>query len=177
MNFQYPKKKISLLEGSSTTIRAVANGAIKVYWILKDGDNIIELSTDRLTQIIKSGRVSGNKQLTLLFKAIYVDTIKTIMIPILIQENIPDPTFTIQIPKKWNGRDKLEIIPILNNIKLLKDKKAANLTYKWNTADIAVSKKILLMLVAPPKILILKMKIMTFGLSIWINLLLNILIH
>ena len=141
--FSVSKKKISLLEGSSTTIRAVANGAIKVYWILKDGDHLIELSTDRLTQIINSGRVSGNKQLTLLFKAIYVDTIKTIMIPIFIQENIPDPTFTIQIPKKWNGRDKLEIIPILNNIKLLKDKKAANLTYKWNTADIAVSKKIM----------------------------------
>ena len=141
--FSVSKKNISLLEGSSTTITAKANGAIKVYWILKDGNNEIELSTDRLTQKIESGRVHENKQLTLLFKAIYMDRIKTIDIPIFIQENIPDPKFSFQTPTKWNGRDKIEIIPIINNIEQIKFKQSNNLTFKWSTSGIAVSKKIL----------------------------------
>jgi hypothetical protein len=141
--FSVSKKNISLLEGSSTTITATANEAIKVYWILKDGNDEIELSTDRLTQKIESGRVTGNKQLTLIFKAIYADSIKSIDIPIFIQENIPDPKFSFQIQSKWNGRDKIETIPIVNNIEQLKFKHANNLTYKWSTSGIAVSKKII----------------------------------
>ena len=141
--FSISKKNILLLEGSNTTITAIANGAIKVYWILKEGNNETELSTDRLTQKITSGRVSGNKKLTLIFKAIYADTIKTLKIPIFIQENIPDPKFSFQIPTKWNGRDKIEIIPFINNIEQLKFKHASNLTYKWSSSGIAVSKKIM----------------------------------
>ena len=140
--FSISKKNILLLEGGNTTITATANGAIKVYWILKEGNNETELSTDRLTQKIESGRIAGNKQLTLIFKAIYLDSIKSIDIPIFIQENIPDPKFSFQIPFKWNGRDKIEIIPIINNIEQLKFKHASNLTYKWSTTGIAVSKKI-----------------------------------
>lgn len=141
--FSISKKNILLVEGNNTTITAAVNGAIKVFWILKKGNDEIELSTDRLTQKIESGRVSGNKQLTLIFKAIYLDSIKTVKLPIFIQENRPDPKFSFQIPTKWNGRDKIEIIPIINNIEQLKFKHASNLTYKWSTSGIAVSKKII----------------------------------
>ncbi len=139
--FSLPETEVALPEGKSMTFTAKAGGAQKVYWIVKrDGRETIA-ATDRFTFTFNAGRVDGNQSLTHQFKAIYANEVKTKEIPILIKEDIPEPLFTLQGPKTWDGRTTIEIVPNIANLKAMQAKGAGELHTRWSVADIAVIKE------------------------------------
>ena len=66
---------------------------------------------DRFSFTFDAGRVTGDQSLTLQFKAVYADEVKTLDIPVTIREDIPDPVFTLKAPAKWDGRETIEVVP------------------------------------------------------------------
>ena len=94
--FSVSQGQIAVLEGKSVNVSAEAGGAQKVDWIVnRDGQETL-VATNRFHFTFAAGRVVGDKSLTLQFKAIYADGVKTKDIPITIQEDIPEPTFTLR---------------------------------------------------------------------------------
>ena len=67
---------------------------------------------------------------------------KTKTIPISIKENVPDPIYALNTPKKWNGRDKLEIFPSVTNLTEMKSKGADRLNYSWKVSGMATISEI-----------------------------------
>ena len=63
----------------------------------RDGQETVA-ATDRFSFTFDAGRVVGDQSLTLQFKAIYADEVKTKDIPVTIKEDIPEPVFTLQAP-------------------------------------------------------------------------------
>ena len=140
--FTVPDNEIQLLEGDSALVRAQADGAQKLLWILKEKGQEKIVAVDRLTYTYKPGRVSGDMNASIIFKAIYPDRQRSKGIPIIIRENIPDPVFELKAPVHWNGRDTIEVIPEIGNFALLKDNNADDLNFSWQVSDIAVIKEI-----------------------------------
>ncbi len=136
-SFSVSSQKITIEEGKSVTITAQADGAIKTSW----GNDIYTLSTDRLSYTFNAGRVTGDVYTSLTFTAVYPDEVKTIEIPIKITEQIPEPVFTLKAPEFWNGRDPIEIIPEITNLKEMIAKGAGQLNYTWKVYGGAVIKK------------------------------------
>ena len=91
----------------------------------------------------------GDKSLTLQFKAIYADGVKTKDIPITIKEDIPEPAFTLRAPATWDGRTTIEVVPQIANLNEMQAKGAGELHYTWSISDIAVIKEI-----APEKLIL-----------------------
>ena len=80
-------------------VTAKAGGAQKVYWIhQRDGGIRCRRGPVRLHA--DAGRVTGDESLTLQFKAVYADTVKTMDIPVTIKEDIPEPVFTLKAPAR-----------------------------------------------------------------------------
>lgn len=46
---------------------------------------------------------------TLQFKAVYADPVKTRSIPVAITEDIPEPVVALRAPTTWNGRETIEV--------------------------------------------------------------------
>jgi len=140
--FSVSEKKIAILEGKSTAITARADGAQKVCWILKKDNTETVVAVDRFTFQLDAGRVAGEKSIILRFKAIYANGVKTIDIPVTINEDIPDPLFTLKSPANWDGRATIEIVPQISNLKEMQAKDVGNLSYTWEVSGIAVIKAI-----------------------------------
>lgn len=140
--FSISRDSATVAEGSSATFTAEAGGAQKLYWVLKaDGRETIA-AVDRLNFIYDAGRVSGDKAVTLQFKAVYANETKTRDINIQVKESIPDPVFTLKAPAAWNGRDTIVIEPQISNLSEMTSKGAANLKFDWRVSDVAVIKQI-----------------------------------
>ena len=58
-------------EGRSITLKAKAGGSEKVYWIIQRGDKESVVSSDRFSYTVDAGRVKGDEEWSLRFKAIY----------------------------------------------------------------------------------------------------------
>jgi hypothetical protein len=130
--------KIDLPEGKNTTVEAQAGGALKVFWILKkDGDEKI-LTVDRFACTLEAGRVVADQSYILQFKAVYPDEVRKIDIPVTISEQIPEPVFYLTGPDKWNGRETIEIVPVISNRASMKTAGAAVLNFKWEVTGGAV---------------------------------------
>jgi hypothetical protein len=141
-DFSVSEKKITVLEGKSATVTAKAGGAQKVYWILKrDGLETI-MEVDKFSFTVEAGRVTGDQSLTLQFKAVLADTVKTIDIPVRIQEDVPDPVFTLKAPLQWDGRETIEVVPQVSNLKDMQKKNVGELQYDWKVSGMAVIKEI-----------------------------------
>ena len=127
-------------EGKSVTFAAQAGGALKVYWVLeRDGSETV-VSTDRFMLTFDAGRVSGDQEATLRFKAVYPTGVKTKEIPIKIKEDIQEPVFTLKAPAAWDGRAAIEVVPQVSNLAAMKAKGAGDLTMHWKVSGIAVVK-------------------------------------
>ena len=136
-DFSVSQTQIAVLEGKSTTVSAKAGGAQKLYWVLKrDGKETVAL-TDRHDFTFDAGRVVGDKSLTLQFKAVYANEIKTQDIPVTIREDIPEPVLTLKAPAKWDGRETVEVVPRIANLDKMQAKGAGSLNYTWTVSDIA----------------------------------------
>ncbi|MGY8767180.1 MAG: GDSL-type esterase/lipase family protein, partial [Pirellulales bacterium] len=109
----------------------------KVSWILKqDGEETV-VAVDRFRFTFDAGRVTGDRDLVLRFKAVYEDGVKTIDIPVSVQEAIFEPAFTLQAPSNWNGRQSIEIISDVTNLKQMQAQGADKLDYDWRVSGLA----------------------------------------
>jgi hypothetical protein len=134
--------QLSLPEGKSATFSAQAGGAHKIYWTLKDNGQETLLATDRFAFNFDAGRVSSNKSVTLQFKAVYANEVKTKDIPVSIKEDIPEPVFTLQAPAAWDGRTPIDVVPQVSNLSAMQAKGAGQLQMDWSVSGIAVIKEV-----------------------------------
>ena len=95
------------------------------------------LAVDRFNHTFDARRVAEDKSVTLQFKAVFASGVKTRTIRLAIQENVPNPAYTLNAPKRWNGRDELEIVPSISNLKEMKSKGAGELNYSWKVSGMA----------------------------------------
>jgi len=135
------EKKITLLEGKNITVTAKAGGARKIYWIIKQGGQETVAAVDCLAFTLEAGRVSGDTSLTLQFKAVFADKVKTLDIPVTIKEDIPEPVFTLKAPATWDGRETIEVVAQIANLQALQDQGVAELKYHWSAGGLAVIKE------------------------------------
>ena len=140
--FSVSQSSLTMQEGTSVELSAKAGGARKVYWVLKDGDTEQVLAVDCFNFRFDVGRVDENKQVTLLFKALFASGMKTKTIQISIQESIPNPIFAFHVPQSWNGRDELKISASISNLAEIKSKGAGDLNYTWTVSGMATISKI-----------------------------------
>ena len=140
-DFSVSQSSLAMKEGASVALSAKAGGARKVYWVLHDGDNEQILAVDRFNYTYNAGRVADNKTVALQLKVVCASGVKTKSIPIAIQESLPDPVYTLEVPQNWNGRDELEISPAITNLAELKSKDAGNLNYSWTVSGLATISK------------------------------------
>ena len=140
--FAVSAKKITVAEGKSATVTAKAGGAQKIYWIVKQNGVETIVAVDKTSFTIDAGRVTGDQSMTLIFKAVYADTVNNIEIPITVKEEIPDPVFTVKAPTTWDGRTTIEFVPEISNLKDMQAKMAGELKYEWKVAGLAVIKEI-----------------------------------
>lgn len=139
--FSVSQSSLTLKEGASAALSAEAGGARKVYWVLQDGEEEQILAVDRFKFTFNAGRVAENKTVALQFKAVFASGVKTKTIPISIQESIPNPVYSLEVPQTWNGRDELEISPSIINLAEMKSKGAGNLNYAWTVSGMATVSK------------------------------------
>tara|TARA_Y100001978_G_scaffold72427_1_gene64982 strand:- start:4254 stop:7322 length:3069 start_codon:yes stop_codon:yes gene_type:complete len=135
--FSVSKSNLTIKEGASIALSGKAGGARKVYWVLQDGAKEEILAVDRFNHSFDAGRVAEDKKVALQFKALFASGVKTRTIPVTIRETVPDPAYTLNAPKRWNGRDELEIVPLISNLKEMKSQGADELNYSWKVSGMA----------------------------------------
>ena len=135
--FSVSHKRLKMKEGASIVLSAKAGGARKVYWVLKDGDKEEVLAVDCYNYTFDAGRVAEDKKVALQFKALFASGVKTLTTPITIQETVPDPVYTLDVPKSWNGRDELVISPTISNLAEMKANGSGDLNYSWKVSGMA----------------------------------------
>jgi len=135
--FSVSKSSLEMKEGASVSLSAKAGGARKVYWVLQNGDKEEILAVDRFNYTFDVGRVAEDKRVKLQFKALFASGVKYLTIPIAIRESVPDPAYTLKVPKNWNGRDELEISPSISNLAEMTAKGGGDLNYSWKVSGMA----------------------------------------
>ena len=141
-SFATPHDSVHLLEGQEVELSVVAAGAQKIYWVSIVGDEESILAVDRLKIAYDAGRIAGDEKRTLQVKAVYPDGLKTIDIPVEVEEVIPEPLFALQSPLHWNGRDTIEVVPAIKNLKQMKASGHGQLSYEWKAAGLATINQI-----------------------------------
>jgi hypothetical protein len=136
--FSVSPSQLSVMEGTSAIVSGEAGGAQKIYWILKKDKKETVVAVDRLRYTFNAGRVKGNTSTTLEFKCVYANDVKTMDIPITVQEDIPEPVFTLKAPPAWDGRTAIEVEAQIENLGSMKAKGAGELNYVWTASGIAV---------------------------------------
>ena len=140
--FSVSRRKLTVLEGKTAAITATAGGAQKIYWILKrDGKDTVA-AVDRFHFTFQAGRITGDTSLTVQLKAVYPNGIRTLDIPVTIEEDIPEPVVALKAPPKWDGRETIEVQAQLSNLKEMQAKGAGELKYDWSISGLAVIKEI-----------------------------------
>jgi hypothetical protein len=140
--FSVSEKSLQIAEGQSATVSARAQGAQKVYWLLKQGDQETIVAVDQFSYDFHAGRVVGDTSATLQFKAIYAGESKSLDIPITIREAIPDPVVKLTAPTEWDGRSTIEVIPRIANLKQMQAAGADKLKYTWQISGLAAIREI-----------------------------------
>ena len=135
--FSVSKSNLEMKEGTSISLSAKAGEARKVYWVLQDGDQEEILAVDRFNHTFDAGRVAEDKKVALRFKAVFASGVKTRTIPVAIRESVPDPAYMLKVPKRWNGRDEMEIVPSISNLKEMESKGAGEMNYSWKVSGMA----------------------------------------
>ncbi len=140
--FSVSEPEIYVPEGGRATISGVAEGALKIYWILKEKGEEEIVAVDQLLYTYNPGRISGDKEVGIIFKAVYPDEFRSREIPVYVSEEIPDPVFELKAPVKWNGRETIEVIPLVGNLDQMADNGAGELNYEWSVSNVAVIKEV-----------------------------------
>ncbi|MCX6879591.1 MAG: DUF2341 domain-containing protein [Verrucomicrobia bacterium] len=135
--FSVSPSALTIQEGKSASLSGKAGGACKVYWVLKDGGKEQLLAVDRFNCTFDAGRLAADKNVTVQFKAVYADVVKTKDIAITIREYVPNPVYTLATPATWNGRDVLEIAPVISNLAAMRATGAGDMHYAWKVSGMA----------------------------------------
>jgi hypothetical protein len=136
--FEVSVPEVVLEEDRTTVVRASAEGADKVYWMLRRPGREDVVVADRLSFTLSAGRVAADEMWNLRFKAVYSDRVQTREIPVRIQNTIPEPRLSLTAPRLWNGRDALEIVPHIENQRELRDAGVDAVRFQWNVSGGAV---------------------------------------
>ena len=147
--FGLPEMEVAVLEGRSLTFTAKAGGAQKVYWIVKRDGKETVVATDRFAFTFDAGRVVGNQSVVLQFRAVYANEVKTKDIAVAIEEDIPEPVFTLRAPASWDGREAIEVVSQIANLNEMRAKGASQLNTTWSVSPIATTQE-----VAPGKLIL-----------------------
>jgi hypothetical protein len=147
--FAVSPEKAIVAEGDSATFSVEAGSAFKLYWTLKSGGEEALVTVDRFAFTFDVGRVTGDQELRLQCKVIGPDGVKTKEIPISIKETIPDPAFTLEAPRKWDGRSTIEVVPQVTNLTAMDAAGAGEWKTEWSAGPFAVIKEI-----APGKLIL-----------------------
>ncbi|MSR50270.1 MAG: hypothetical protein CK551_02855 [Planctomycetaceae bacterium] len=140
--FSVSKKALTIKEGKSEVVAAEVKGAQKLYWILKrDGIDAV-VAVDRLGFNFEAPRVTQDTKQMLRLKAIFPNEIKTIDIPIIITEDIPEPLFTLKAPLQWDGRETIEVVPTISNQSEMTAKGVGKASFLWTVSGLAVIKEV-----------------------------------
>lgn len=140
--FSVSPASVTMNEGTTTPLTALAGGAQKVYWIQKINGVETLLATDQLTYPVTAGRSTGGQSFDILFRGVFPAKTEDIVIPVTVNESIPDPVFMLTGPTTWDGRQTITITPNISNLATLQAMGVANLTYYWSVAGVAVIKSI-----------------------------------
>lgn len=131
----------TVAEGKSVELAARAGGAQKIVWsLVRDGAET-PLAVDRLKYTFAADRVSGDSTATLRIKAVYPDGVKTKDVPIAVREDIPEPEFTLDSPKTWDGRTPIEVVPHIKNLAAMREKGGGSIRVQWDVGPMAVIKR------------------------------------
>ncbi len=131
-----------VLEGGRAEFTAAAGGAWKVQWIeQRDGRETV-VATDRFRYAFEAGRVTRDTAVTLRFRAVHSDGVRTQDIPIAIREAIPEPVFTLNAPASWDGRETIEVVPLIANEREMQARGAGALTWSWSVSGLAVIREV-----------------------------------
>ena len=128
---------LNLLEGTSATVSAQADGAEKVYWVLQRNGQETVGAADQLSYTIHAGRVSEDGSFNLSFQAVYPDGRKSLDIPVRVKDMIPDPAFVLQAPATWNGRTPITVVPKVTNAAALAVLNADRLKISYRVEEMA----------------------------------------
>lgn len=140
--FAVTPDKLVLDEGQSRTFKAKAQGADKVYWLLRREGKETVVAVDRFSYTLEAGRVTRDTPLTVRFKAVYPQGAKTVDVPVTVKEAIPEPRFALQSPTQWNGRDTIEVVPVIENREAMQGAGAGVLRTRWSVSGGAVIQQI-----------------------------------
>ncbi len=128
--FAVSPEKVVVEEGESVSFTAQAGGARKISWVLIREGNEEVAATDRFHFTFTAGRVAGDMNAVLRFKAVCADGVKTKDIPITVRKKFPQPEFTLRAPTAWDGRATIEVVPQLTNLAAMKEKGVGDLNDK-----------------------------------------------
>jgi Concanavalin A-like lectin/glucanases superfamily/Domain of unknown function (DUF2341)/Carbohydrate esterase, sialic acid-specific acetylesterase len=140
--FTVSKDSIEIQEGQHETVTGVAEGALKLYWIVKRDGHETVAAVDQKSVTIEAGRVTGDTSHSMEFKAVYPNEVRRREIQVRIREAIPEPIFTLKSPTHWNGRDRIEVFPVLSNRDAMNSRGAGKLKYTWHVTNGAVIQEI-----------------------------------
>ena len=140
--FSVSPAELTVAEGKQAVISARAGGAQKLYWVLKSDGHETVVATDRLSYTFAPGRVTGDQHLTLQFKGIYANEVRTRDIPVTVKEAIADPVFTLAAPSAWDGRTTIEVVPHITNLAEMQAAGAGEVHFRWDVSDIAVTREL-----------------------------------
>jgi hypothetical protein len=139
--FSVSPASIKIDEGKKVTVTTKAGGALKLYWSIKKDGKETMTAVDQFAYPLDAGRVVGDASYVLQLKAVFPSGVKTKEIPVTIKEAVPEPVLTLKAPAQWNGRDPIEIVPVIANLKAMTDKGAGDLHYRWSVTGGAVIKQ------------------------------------
>ena len=150
--FAVSQNTVVLDEGRSVTLTAKAGGAEKVYWLLtrdgkddgKDNGNGKEdvVAVDAFSYTCDAGRVVGDTRSRVRFKAVYPQEVKIIDVSMTVRDAIPEPQFTLKSPASWNGRDTIEVVPVVENLAEMQAAGTGELRTRWTVSGGAVIRNV-----------------------------------
>ncbi len=139
--FSISASQLSVAEGETVAISAQAGGAQKVSWSLIEHGIERLVAIDRFNYELEAGRVTGNSELTLQFRAVYPDGVRTLDVDVEIKEQIAEPEFALTAPSTWDGRTAIEVVPVIANQSTLTVQGADTLRYVWSVSGPATIKE------------------------------------
>lgn len=120
-----------MAEGSALVLRAKAECADAWSWIPVSGPAPRILDPEVAELAISVPRITHDTLMAFRFTACFGDSTASRDVAVRIRETIPDPQFTLAPVPGWNGKDPLELRPVILNLAALKAGPDTVTRYAW----------------------------------------------
>lgn len=138
--FSLSPSHVEMNEGETVKLAARAGGAQKTYWSVVQGEEESVIAVDRFHISLDAGRVTGDRTFKVRLDAVYGDGVRSLEIPVAVKEAVPEPDFALIAPANWDGREAIEIRPVIRNLVALKNAGVGELDYHWEVSGLATIK-------------------------------------